>query len=162
MLNFNNNDKQNWFFGKTLGFSLIELLVVISIIGILTAVLLTNFVGARERAADVKRKNDLVQLKKALRLYYNDNQNYPAVIDLPPVSASFTDGSGTVYMKEVPEYSQYRVSSDGEQFVLVVALDNISDQQISESQSKCANSLNASGISGITLNLATDYVVCED
>jgi type II secretory pathway pseudopilin PulG len=39
--------------------------------------LLANMVGIRERAADTRAKNNLNQLKNALRLYYNDNQRYP-------------------------------------------------------------------------------------
>ena len=54
------------------GFSLIELLVVIAITAALIAVALPNFVGARERARDVKRKAEMAELRNALRLYYND------------------------------------------------------------------------------------------
>lgn len=59
------------------GFTLIELLIVISIIGILAGLLFINFGGVRERGRDAARKNDLRQLKTALRLYYNDYQRYP-------------------------------------------------------------------------------------
>ena len=143
------------------GFSLIELLVVISIIGVLAGVLLMNFVGVRERAADTRKKNDLVQLKKALRLYYNDHQSYPDVADLPAEGIFEDSVSGTVYMKSMPEYGEYSVSTDGESFVLVVKLDNESDESIANSQSKCATSISASGVS-VTIDTATDYVVCED
>ncbi len=62
---------------KEKGFTLIELLVVIFIIGVLTAVVLPNLIGARQRGRDAKRKQDLESIKNALRLYYNDNQAYP-------------------------------------------------------------------------------------
>lgn len=62
---------------QSYGFTLIEILVVISIIGILAALLLANMVGVRERAADARLKNNLNQVKTALRLYYNDTQAYP-------------------------------------------------------------------------------------
>ena len=62
---------------KNKGFSLIELLVVISIIGVLTTVLVMNFVGSRERARDAQKIQNLNSLKNALRVYYNDNQAYP-------------------------------------------------------------------------------------
>jgi prepilin-type N-terminal cleavage/methylation domain-containing protein len=60
------------------GFTLIELLVVISIIAVLIGLTTANFLGARGRARDAKRKSDLMETKNALRLYYNDYQSYPA------------------------------------------------------------------------------------
>ena len=61
-----------------LGFTLVELLVVISIIAVLTAVLTTNFMGMRERARDAQKIQDLNSLKDGLRMYYNDKQSYPS------------------------------------------------------------------------------------
>ena len=63
-------------FGR--GFTLIELLVTITIIGVLAALITANLSDARARARDAKIKQNLVQLKTALRLYYNDYQTYPA------------------------------------------------------------------------------------
>lgn len=60
------------------GFTLIELLVVIAIIGILSAIGLTTLHGARERARDAKRKSDFVQIRTALTMFYDDNNEvYP-------------------------------------------------------------------------------------
>ena len=59
------------------GFTLIELLVVIAIIGILSSVVLASLNGARIKSRDVKRKEDMVQVRTALELYYNDNGSYP-------------------------------------------------------------------------------------
>ncbi|NUQ57149.1 MAG: type II secretion system protein [Candidatus Paceibacter sp.] len=61
------------------GFTLIELLVVIAIIGILSSVVLASLNSARVKARDVKRIADLKQIRTALDMYYNDNnQEYPA------------------------------------------------------------------------------------
>jgi len=57
---------------KSLGFTLIELLVVIAIISSLSALLVPNFMGARERARDAQRKSDLKQIQKALEMYRQD------------------------------------------------------------------------------------------
>jgi len=61
------------------GFTLIELIVVIGIIGVLTGMVTINLNMARERARDVRRKNDLKAVQKALEIYKNDQypQNYP-------------------------------------------------------------------------------------
>lgn len=58
-------------------FSLIELIVVIAITAVLLAVALPNLLSARERARDAKRKQEMNEMKNALRLYYNDFQHYP-------------------------------------------------------------------------------------
>lgn len=60
------------------GFTLIELMVVIAIIGILTSIGLVSFSGARAKANDAKRRADLKTLQTALEGYYNDNNAYPS------------------------------------------------------------------------------------
>src|SRR3989304_7925641 len=67
-----------WKMNNKKGFTLIELIVVISIIGVLSTLIINNLNDARSRARDTKRKQELSGLKIALRLYYNDYQTYPA------------------------------------------------------------------------------------
>ena len=62
---------------KQKGFTLIELLVVISIIGLLASVVLVSLNSARKKARLAKRATDLTQIRKALELYYNENNSYP-------------------------------------------------------------------------------------
>lgn len=59
------------------GFSLIELLVVITIIGILAGALTISFNKAREMARDSKRQADLKELQLALELYKSQHRVYP-------------------------------------------------------------------------------------
>jgi len=61
------------------GFTLIELLVVIAVMAVFIGLILSNVLGAREQALDARKKEELGQLKNALRTYYNDYQRYPAV-----------------------------------------------------------------------------------
>lgn len=59
------------------GFTLVELLLVISIISLLSAIVFTNLADTREKARDVRRVTDLKELQKSLELYLNDNGLYP-------------------------------------------------------------------------------------
>jgi len=152
------------------GFTLIELLVVIAIIGLLTALSVVNFNAARERARDVQRKSDLNNIKKALRLYYNDYGGYPAdsggeIVacgsgDTPTNcswSGIWTRGT-MVYMKILPqdpvpdETYTYSQEASAQDFCLSATLENQSDNNIESSQTRCS----ACSVGD------NDYAVCAD
>lgn len=60
------------------GFTLIELMVVLAVLGILAAVAIPRFNDMRGKATLVKAKNELKQVQTALELYYAENNSYPA------------------------------------------------------------------------------------
>lgn len=62
---------------KQSGFTLLEILVVVSIIGILTMVALPRLEGVRENGRDKSRISDVGQIQVALRLYADANGSYP-------------------------------------------------------------------------------------
>ena len=66
------------------GFTLVELLVVVAIISLLTAIALPNFLNAQTRAKVARAKADLHTLADALEIYCTDNSAYPqAALILP-------------------------------------------------------------------------------
>lgn len=119
-------------------FTLIELLVVVAIIGILSALLMSNFIGVRQRARDAQRKSDLRQIQSALELYRADAGKYPYGSNpFNPCGSNdhfkSADGSST-YMSSIPcdpssgDYYTYS-SSDGVTYTLIACLENGNDNQ---------------------------------
>ena len=53
------------------------MLIVIVIIGILSASLIPRVIGIQSRARDIQRQSDMRTLSTALKLYYRDNQTFP-------------------------------------------------------------------------------------
>ena len=62
---------------KGLGFTLIELMVVIAIIGILASFILISLSSTKVKARDARRKIDLHQIQAALEMYHIENKQYP-------------------------------------------------------------------------------------
>ena len=59
------------------GFTIVELLIVIVIIGILAALVLNTFADSQKRARDTQRTTDISALATQLEVYYNDHGAYP-------------------------------------------------------------------------------------
>lgn len=129
------------------GFTLIELLIVIAIIAILTALLLANFIGVRQRARDAQRKSDLKQMQTALELYRADNGTYPTyIINNMPYSLSsgqllpYIDSSNHLniipkYMSMIPVDPLYGATckgyihrTDSNGYTIFANLENTNDQ----------------------------------
>ena len=62
---------------NTKGFTLIELMVVVIILGILAGLIIPKIMGRPEEARRLKAKMQIQQLEQALKLYYLDNSTYP-------------------------------------------------------------------------------------
>lgn len=125
------------------GFTLIEILVVIAVIGVLTALILPNLVGARERARDASLKKTMREFQTAMRLYYNDNQVYPASL----ANAVAQTGSGSPYMKEsLNGVVDFYSNPDGttNSFAACATLENAADIDITDSRTSCGLSGNSS------------------
>src|SRR3989344_8734720 len=73
------------------GFTLVELLVVITIIGVLLGGTTFVFNNARQKGRDTERKQDLHSISGALALYYQDNKQYPP-LDLGNTQTDFISG----------------------------------------------------------------------
>jgi len=131
------------------GFSLIELLVVIAIIGGLSALLLPNYMDARQRARDTQRKSDLKQIQKSLELYKLDQTSPAYPTGLPVPGACWSSGTGAcasgenMYLKKFPgdpqtitptPYYYNRVTAI--EYELGACLENQAD---TEGQSSCGS-----------------------
>lgn len=60
------------------GFSLVELIVVVTIIGILASIAVVNVKFAQRKAREAALKDNLFQMRKAIDNFYADKQHYPA------------------------------------------------------------------------------------
>lgn len=63
------------------GFTLVEIMVVIVIIGLLTTVVVINVLPSQDRAMVEKARADIQLLEKALEMYRMDNLSYPSIED---------------------------------------------------------------------------------
>ncbi|MEO9617264.1 MAG: type II secretion system major pseudopilin GspG [Parasphingorhabdus sp.] len=95
---------------KRNGFTLVELMVVIFILGLLTTIVVINVLPSQDRAMVEKARADIATLGQALEMYRLDNLSYPGSSDglqaliAPPASlvnaARYRKGG---YIKKLPE-----------------------------------------------------------
>jgi type II secretion system protein G len=70
------------------GFTIVELLIVIVVIGILAGLVITTYNGIQQKARNTERTTDLKTFQSQLEAYYAQNGRYPSNADLGATSAS--------------------------------------------------------------------------
>jgi len=63
-------------------FTLVEILVVVTIIGLLTATATVTYTVFLKQSRDAKRKTDLEQIRATLEMYRSNNDTYPATLSV--------------------------------------------------------------------------------
>ncbi len=109
---------------KQQGFTLIEIIVVIVIIGVLATFVAPKFLGRADEARIAKAKSDIVSLESALDLYKLDNYTYPttdqgleALVVKPssdPVPNGWREGGYIKKLRKDPWQRDYLYLSPGE------------------------------------------------
>ena len=151
-------------------FTLVELLVVISIMAILTIVTVSQFRTARKRANDVARKGDLNAVAKALQLYFADYGVMPddkvdgvvtgmIVINNKSIEwdDEFKDASTTPYTYMIklpfentigwPQYC-YKTDTAKKKYALFAKLEVSSDKECKDVDGNSIGDYSCGGVSG--------------
>lgn len=68
------------------GFTIVELLIVIVVIGILAALVITTYSGIQAKARNSKRQTDVQAVQTQLEAYFAQNGHYPSLADMNSAS----------------------------------------------------------------------------
>lgn len=128
------------------GFTLVELLVVIAVLGLLSSIIMVNIKKARINSRDMKRVVEIRQIVKALEAYYLDNSQYPLhsrysgsqnwleVIDDLYNGGYFGSRYPEIQDPLYPDRSyEYMISFDGQDFRIRVHLEDLNNPILSGS-----------------------------
>lgn len=106
------------------GFTLLEIMVVIVILGILASLVVPNLMGNKEQADRQKAVSDIVALENALDMYKLDNSRYPtteqgleALVSKPQGEPEPRNYKSDGYIKRLPQDpwgGAYQLMSPGE------------------------------------------------
>lgn len=109
---------------KHTGFTLIEVIVVLVILGILASIVVPNVISRTDQAQIVKAKQDLRALESALQLYRVDNFKYPttdqglqALVERPTIPPQAKNWQKGGYIKKLPQdpwLNEYQYLSPGQ------------------------------------------------
>lgn len=115
-----NNSKLN----KQSGFSLLEVMVVLVIIGIIASMIVPNIVGSQDTARAQKAVIDIGTLESALTLYRSQNYDYPTTeqglealveqTDIEPTPRRFQEGGYIQRLPKDPWGNDYQLLNPGE------------------------------------------------
>lgn len=102
------------------GFTLIEIMIVVVILGILAAIVVPRLMGRPDEARIVKAKQDIRTLESALNLYKLDNHKYPtteegldALVKKPANASQWKQGGYIDRLPKDPWNNPYQYLSPG-------------------------------------------------
>jgi len=108
---------------KQSGFTLLEVMVVVVILGVLASFVVPNLLGNKEKADQQKAITDIVALENALDMYKLDNSVYPttdqgldALVSKPssPEPRNYRDGGYIKRLPNDPWGNEYQYLSPGD------------------------------------------------
>jgi len=109
---------------QTRGFTLIEIMVVIVILGILGSFVVPNIMGSQERANLQKAVSDINSLETSLKMYKLDNYQYPSTeqgiealvteTDVEPLPRRFPEDGYITRLPKDPWGNEYQLLNPGE------------------------------------------------
>ena len=109
---------------KQSGFTLIEVIVVLVILGILASIVAPNVIGNVDKSRVVKAKQDIRSLESALQMYRVDNFRYPttdqglqALVEKPTTGSEAKNWQKGGYIPKLPKdpwQNDYQYISPGE------------------------------------------------
>ncbi len=79
---------------KQQGFTIVELLIVIIVIGILVGLVITTFTGIQQKGRNTERQTDIKAIHGQLEAYFAQNGKYPELTDLNTESWRSTNMKG--------------------------------------------------------------------
>jgi general secretion pathway protein G len=79
---------------KQSGFTIVELLIVIVVIGILATLVIVTFTGIQQRARNTKRQTDVNAIASQVEAYYADNAKYPTLTNMNDATFRSTNLKG--------------------------------------------------------------------
>ena len=108
---------------KQSGFTIVELLIVIVVIGILAGLVITTFSGIQQKARDTERETDIKAIHGQVEAFWAQKGYYPSLTDINTASNAFVlanlkgldlgalkdpkDARATVTLVAAPEASVY-------------------------------------------------------
>jgi prepilin-type N-terminal cleavage/methylation domain-containing protein len=138
------------------GFTLVEVLIVISIIGLLASIILVGLGGFRAKGRDTRRVADLRAVQAALELYYTKFNEYPSDNNWDALSSALrTAGIGVTSIPRDPASAQggydqyaYDTSSDKQSYILRARLEDPNAPQLRDD----FDSFESGAVPGLTID----------
>jgi len=93
------------------GFTLIEVLIAVSIVAVLSVIGIVSFSSVNARSRDTKRISDLEQVRSALEMYRSDKGSYPAGTGSFSTLDSLNSTLVTTYLPTIPTDPKSTVAS---------------------------------------------------
>lgn len=116
------------------GFTLIEMLIVVAVIGVLASLVLVGLGPVQRQGRDARRIQDLRQVQTGLELYFVKNGEYPPTQDWAALTTTLLGaGVGISNVPKDPTTSQtYVYGSDGVSYVLKATLEDTGNARLGD------------------------------